>query len=984
MKKHIAIILLLTSFCISSMTLIAGSVQDISNDGQVGIQKHKVPDAYSTDGNTVIDSEKKHMFKRSYNRRQNVNQKTCLQKKNLGGKNETYLRKKSTNSNRKKLSRSYHRYGNHSIVDKTFELTGRRGYIPGEILVTYKKGYPVNKLMELHRSLGCSLLKEHKRRNVHKIKLPAGLSMRQAIEKYSESTLIKYVRPHFLRYHNSTVPNDPHFGLQWGLHNTGQDLNGKKGTIDSDMDAPEAWDRRHECSNVIIAVIGGGIVHDHPDLAGNIWFNPGEILGDGIDNDGNGYTDDVNGWNFAFNNNDVIELNPSGHDTMIAGVIAALGNNAAGIAGVCWETQIMPIRVDKSGAIGIFEEIQAIDYAVANGAKVINCSFGGYLVFDEDERRAIEDAQSAGVLFVCSAGNDGKSTDVHPHYPSCYGLDNIISVGASDQNDRIWSFSNYGAASVDVIAPGENIYSTIPAREVLFCEDFQGVSPDDIGSQFIKGGTNNYWGTYQLDEDDIRAYGDNDYWNPYRNNSDGTITSIPINTTGKERIVLTYWVDYETELNYDYLMVEVFDGIDWQEITKHTGCDWGYFYFDITKYSNSNLKIRFTWHTDSSVGKLGCELDDIVITCARAYAGSEYDFGDGTSLAAPYVSGLAGLLFEAYPNASFTDIKNIILNSVDVKPEFADKCLSSGRINANNAISLLKLPGDINGDGKVELEDLVISLQILGRIIPAIELTISGDVDNDQKIGLPEALYALQYVAGLRSSKPTAEITRPIAGSTFTQGQSIAFVGIGRDIEDGFLTETSLVWISDKDGQIGTGSTFVHSTLSVGTHMIMLTVTDSDGLTDFASVTIEVFEGGTESDIIPGAGAGSIILGEPFQNVLDELGPPDDTWPDEDYWTNYFLYDAIGISGAVVDENKNEEIEGYESVESILLLAPYSGKTAGNNGIGSCLISIEDEFGPAEEIFVIPGGHSHWYWSQGICFDIENDTVTCIFIFEAS
>lgn len=244
-------------------------------------------------------------------------------------------------------------------------------------------------------------------------------------------------------------------------------MNGISGTPDADIDTPEAWDITADSSDMIIAIVDTGVDYNHPDLSENMWTNPEEIPDNGVDDDGNGYVDDVFGWDFVgdgddndTDDNDPMDLN--GHGTHVSGIAAAKGDNALGVTGVCWTAKIMPLRfLDADGVGTVADEISAIDYAIANGAHIINASFGDD-TFTQSEYDAISRANSEGILFVAAAGNLGPNDDPSQFYPASYNLPNIISVTATNQDDNLCWFSNYGATTVDVGAPGVHIYSTRP------------------------------------------------------------------------------------------------------------------------------------------------------------------------------------------------------------------------------------------------------------------------------------------------------------------------------------------------------------------------------------------------------------------------------------------------------------------------------------------------------------------------------------------
>lgn len=246
---------------------------------------------------------------------------------------------------------------------------------------------------------------------------------------------------------STVVPNDPGYNGAWQYTATA---------------ATTAWGVTTGTGATIVAVIDTGVDVTHPDLAANIWRNPREIAGNGRDDDGNGYVDDVTGWNFAENNPNVADS--SGHGTHAAGIIGAVGNNGQGVVGVDWRTRIMPLRF-MSGSSGGFtsDAVRAIDYAVANGARVINQSWGGG-PYDAALAAATQRAQAAGVVIVSAAGNYATNTDTSPFYPAAYTVqyDNVVSVAASTPTDQLAAFSNFGRTSVTLAAPGQWITSTAP------------------------------------------------------------------------------------------------------------------------------------------------------------------------------------------------------------------------------------------------------------------------------------------------------------------------------------------------------------------------------------------------------------------------------------------------------------------------------------------------------------------------------------------
>jgi subtilisin family serine protease len=323
----------------------------------------------------------------------------------------------------------------------------RGRYKEGELLVKFKSGVISAASLRTHQAINARVL--NRSLNLEHIKLPEDISVRDAVMRYMNDPDVEYAEPNYIRKVRVT-PNDTYFSQQWGLQK---------------ISAHQAWDI-NTGSTVAVAVIDTGIYFNHPDLSANIWANAGESnCSDGIDNDLNGYIDDCRGWNFVANNNS--PMDDEGHGTHVGGIIGAAGNNGIGVSGVAWNLKLMPLKILNSNGEGtVANELRAISYAVAKGAKVINASFSGS-DFSNAEYDAIASANTAGVLVAAAAGNGGADSigdnnDLAPEYPASYTLPNIISVAATDQNDLLAYFSNYGINSVDIAAPGLAIYSTYP------------------------------------------------------------------------------------------------------------------------------------------------------------------------------------------------------------------------------------------------------------------------------------------------------------------------------------------------------------------------------------------------------------------------------------------------------------------------------------------------------------------------------------------
>ncbi len=299
---------------------------------------------------------------------------------------------------------------------------------------------------------------------IYLVTLPSGVNALSAITHLRKYDGVKTAEPDWIGEW-SAVPNDPDFGEMWGHQNTGQTVNGVTGIPDADIDSDSAWDLTTGSTSAIVAIVDSGMDYLHPDLAANVWVNPGEIAGNGVDDDGNGYIDDINGYDFADDDADPMDF--VGHGTHVSGTVGAVGNNGIGTVGVNWTTSMMALKIGSDfGGPTNSGAIAAINYAVAMGAVVSNHS---YTVNPTQALQdAITNAQANGHIVVVAAGNSASNNDFSPTFPASYTQDNVVTVAATDQNDDLAFFSNFGVTSVDIGAPGVNIWSTTPRAGSLF------------------------------------------------------------------------------------------------------------------------------------------------------------------------------------------------------------------------------------------------------------------------------------------------------------------------------------------------------------------------------------------------------------------------------------------------------------------------------------------------------------------------------------
>lgn len=330
-------------------------------------------------------------------------------------------------------------------------------YAENQVIVKLANGRRSRRAITIQENLNASVVGEFSSIDAELWHI-SETTVKNAVMQYWNDPSLEYMEPNLKLNPISMMPDDPDFSKLWGLNNTGQ----TQGTPDADIDAPEAWNIQ-KTSNIVIAVIDTGVDYTHPDLAANMWKNPGEIPDNGKDDDNNGYIDDVHGYDFV--NKDGDPFDDHHHGTHCAGTIAGVGNNNAGVTGVNWQAKIMALKFLNANGVGHASgAIHAIEYATRMGVKITSNSWGGG-TFSNAMYEAIQAAGNAGQIFVAAAGNNYQNNDFNPHYPSGYNLDNIISIASTDHKDMLSSFSNYGPVMVDIAAPGSNIYSTVPGNK---------------------------------------------------------------------------------------------------------------------------------------------------------------------------------------------------------------------------------------------------------------------------------------------------------------------------------------------------------------------------------------------------------------------------------------------------------------------------------------------------------------------------------------
>jgi subtilisin family serine protease len=334
-------------------------------------------------------------------------------------------------------------------------------HVPGELLVRFKSQAGPSERAGVRAQVAAQKIHEF-RTGAERWRLGSGQGVGQAIARLRGNPHVAYAEPNYI-VNLELAPNDPRYTELWGLNNAGQ----TGGTAGADIDAERAWNVSTGSPAVVVAVIDTGIDYNHPDLFQNIWINQGEIPANGVDDDNNGFIDDVRGWDFVNDDNNPFDDN--GHGTHVSGTIGAVGNNGIGVAGVSWRVSLMGLKfLSAAGSGTTADAVDAIEYATMMGADIMSNSWGGG-GFSQTLLDAINAAAGAEIVFVAAAGNGGAdgigdNNDTTPHYPSNYDAPNVIAVAATDHNDARAVFSNFGPTSVDLGAPGVSVLSTLPGN----------------------------------------------------------------------------------------------------------------------------------------------------------------------------------------------------------------------------------------------------------------------------------------------------------------------------------------------------------------------------------------------------------------------------------------------------------------------------------------------------------------------------------------
>lgn len=631
--------------------------------------------------------------------------------------------------------------------------SAKKPFREGEVLVKFQKGVAIGVVNNIAAKNAAIVGKRFKilskLRGYEYVLLKSSKSKTmEMVKALRNEPRVLAVSPNYLNKSDAT-PSDPRFGELWGMHNTGQ----TGGTEDADIDAPEAWEVATGSSNVVVVVIDSGLDYTHEDLAANAWVNAAEQSGTaGVDDDGNGYVDDVHGIDPC--NGDTDPMDDNGHGTHCAGTIGAVANNGVGVAGVNWNVKVMGLKFLDAGGSGYNSDaIECIEYAIdqkvnyGQNIPVINASWGGGS-FDQTLKDAIDAAGAVGILFCAAAGNSGTDNDSSPHYPSSYDSGSIIAVTATDHNDELVSgMSNWGATSVDLAAPGDAILSTIPPAYVPQAGD---IFFDDVESgagNWVHGGTNDTWAitstldsifvnpsfpvpsppNFWADSPGVYYVADTDSWLAY--NAD-----IDLSGYVGQDIFLGIGAAMYMESGWDSAIVEISadSGATWTEVYDFTddAYYWSNWAWPIPDaFKTAHFRMRFHLISDDSYNYPGWNIDNIGIGVPNLF----YDSWSGTSMATPHVSGAVALMASQFPSETVRTRKNRILATVDTLASLDGTCVTAGRLNLHSAITYVApamcLLSTWDGQG-VYYRDFISGAWV--KIATPATLIAAGDLDADR------------------------------------------------------------------------------------------------------------------------------------------------------------------------------------------------------------------------------------------------------------
>ena len=562
-----------------------------------------------------------------------------------------------------------------------------QSYVPGEVIVRFRSQHrsPSKKSAAISR-LGAAAASDINETGYTRIKLSAGEDVERAIARYAGDPAIEHAQPNF-RYLPQRLPNDPHFAQMWALKNDGQMLPqafspNNPGIAGSDMGLESAWELEADCRGILVAVVDTGVNYTHRDLADNMW-----------DGSARGYPN--HGYDFLDNDADPMPADGDGHGTHVAGAIAAVGHNGIGTTGVCWSARIMALRALDAGGGRTDTVVRAIRFAVDHGARVLNLSLGGS-GYDRAFAAEIEYARTRGAVVVVAGGNGGRDTDrAGAFYPCSFPSDNVICVAAMDQAYALAAFSNYGAVSVDVGAPGTNAISAWPGESRTL--DLAGWARFgwDLCSGTLTSSSVCASGSYANNADDrirriidlsavdllgaglggyyrLRTADGSAPW-PYTNSDPDALTA-GANPVGSD--------PFESSGRTAYFP----DTADGQVAP---------FALSLQDCLTPDCKIVLRFTSDGSGADAGPKIFSSTLRLAQRDA-DVYEYADGTSIAAAHTTGVAALAWAYNPTFTYADVVNAVKYGGDVLPALQSITATGRVVDAMGSLRYINRPSGVS------------------------------------------------------------------------------------------------------------------------------------------------------------------------------------------------------------------------------------------------------------------------------------------------
>lgn len=626
-------------------------------------------------------------------------------------------------------------------------------YVEGDVIVTWRPEADLTTAQAAAQRHGAAI-KDHfpwlsaRQKHVVGVVRSSSQSTAALIRKLQDDPAVLVAEPNYIRRVASLQPNDPSFTNLWGLRNTGQVVNSTTGTANSDIRFIAAWNlARRGSTDGIVGVIDTGMDPAHPDIAANVWMNPAEIPRNGIDDDANGYVDDLLGYNFAEGNADVFDS--GNHGTHVCGTVAAAGNNSLGIMGVDFKAKIMTLKVSPDGdAITSGAFLAAVQYATmmkARGVNIValNASFGGS-GYSSAEATAIQTAGSLGIVLCVAAGNAAADNDVYKFYPASYRRNNMIVVAAANQNYQLATYSNFGRTSVDLAAPGDNIYSLSPAARTASVTrggtnyaatgmTFSGFSPGVSGS-LVNCGTGN------------------------------TPAEFPAAVANNIALIQRGTETFNTKVTH----------------AMNAGARAAIIYNHVAGSFGGTLASYGTWIPAVSVSQadgtslLGYLGQNVTVKHALG-TGNYYRFSNGTSMAAPHVAGAVAFAARNFPGETAAQRVARIVNHTTPVAGLGNKVISGGCLNMLGLIDTdantlpdwweqeyfghlaVNVAGDSDGDGMTEWQEYLAGTHPFNgnsRLAITSAVMVPNGPNKDFRIGFPSVAgvdYRAEYSDSLGS-----------------------------------------------------------------------------------------------------------------------------------------------------------------------------------------------------------------------------------------